>query len=219
MELNERVLRTAWNQSGRVAGVAGRYVEREDTYQEIVIGLLEAGEEQIADWQERRILPIVLYRMGLKYLEDQRVKRTGAERGDFTYYTPSILVDLLPDSWNDHGLLSDGRTNDIARDRGKSKPAESGNRLAMLCDVRDGLRKLTPANRVLLKAMYSEEAIGLEELAKRMGKTDDAVRKQVTRILWRLCDKLGGAPPFYLGGRKAVSNAQAQAMTNHQEDE
>jgi len=219
MELTEKLLKSCWNASSRVVKVSGGYVERQDAYQEIVMRLLKATDEEVEKWDTTHALTTVLYRMGLAYVEEERHSRTGSKRGDFTYYTPGLLEELLPDCWGEAPTTSSGSARDAGGIRGKSRPSESGNWLAMVIDVRGGLLKMTPDNLVVLRALYSQDGIGLEALALAREKTEDAMRKVARRILWRLTEKLGGEPPFYPRSRKAISNAHAQAITQHQETE
>jgi DNA-directed RNA polymerase specialized sigma24 family protein len=128
---------------------------------------------------------------------------------DTFYYSHEVLHELLRDVWTHEGWSD---TPDLSNEfiSKSSKPAEGGNRMALLSDVMAGLEKLSEADRDLLKMRYHEGGMELAAMAESYSITEEAMRKRVKRALTKLQDRLGGEQPTWYERRRNRTNAQAR---------
>lgn len=219
---DERVLRAASRAARRVVAVNRRYVEYADVLGEMHVWLVKHARN-VAEWKDQgghglNKLGIALYRAGHSYATRERVRRTGCEPGDFYFYTPAVLEELLPDVW-EYGAW-DGGTSESEMDmpRGKSKPSERGDRRAMMIDLAYSLGTLELEEQQFLRARYTEPTLTWEQLGKRFEMTGAAARKRNERLLEKMVDRLGGEPPLWRQGRRVKSNASAQSELRRRND-
>ena len=204
----------------RVTVVNRRYVEHADVLSELYVWVAK-HEKYVLEWREQgqhgdNKLNVALYRAGHEYASRERARRTGAKMGDFFWYTPAVVEDLLPDVWE---YSSWQGSNQVETDmpRGKSRPGEGGNRQAMMIDLAYAITTLSPdEQRILRDRFYVYPHRSTEELAHMWELTADGFRKRVDRAIGRIVERLGGEPPFWQGGRRAKSNAAAQSETRRQ---
>jgi DNA-directed RNA polymerase specialized sigma24 family protein len=199
-------------------------VEREDIVQELWLWI--AGhQEKVEKWAgegkngERR-LATSLRRRGRSYAVHEKAAITGYDVGDNYWYSTGQLREILPmaldrEVWADPGVAPE--TGKLSR---TTAPSEGNNRLAMLCDVRSGLEAGSAVDKELL---WTHFGLGLDkdEHALVLGVTVETLEKRLQRAVQRLQKRLGGPKPdgLYVGSRRAISNAQAQALTRSQEAE
>lgn len=211
---DERITRSCSRAARRVATVNRNYVEYEDIMQELTIWLL-THSERVDEWLgkgsagESKLLK-ALNRAGQYAVARERIKATGAEKDDLFFYTPGVIDQLLPDVWFPEWWDSSGSTAE--RGRGQAKPAESGNRRAMMADLRKALNSLPEDDLRLLFDRFAERpSEGGVKFAQSYGLTEDGLRRRLTRIMEKLVDRMGGEPPQWRAPRKVRSNAAAQA--------
>jgi DNA-directed RNA polymerase specialized sigma24 family protein len=205
-------LHTATVAARAVVRVNRGYVNEHDVLQEIYVWML-TNAAKIVEWREAgtRQLYRAATRAGFRYVTKERLARTGSQPEDLQYYTTVIVSDLLADVF-DYSSWGSSRVLDNVR-RAPSRAAESGNRMAMLCDVSTALGVLPKEDRAVLQARF-EGGLPWDCVARMFDMEEDTVRKRVDRILTRMVDRLGGPPPWYNGnGRRPVSNVQAQHAT------
>ena len=218
---DEKMMRACARAAKRVAVVNRRYVDYGDVLQELYVWVAK-NAKYILEWREQgqhgtNKLHVALYRAGHAYASKERARKTGAKMGDFFWYTPAVIEDLLPDVWE---YSSWDASNQVEADmpRGKSKPGEGGNRRAMMIDLSYAITTLSvDEQRVLRDRYYTYPDMPTDTLAYKYNLTADGFRKKVDRIIGKLVDRLGGEPPFWTGGRRARSNASAQAETRRQQ--
>ena len=218
---DDKTMRACSRAAKRVAVVNKRYVEYGDVLGELYVWVAK-NARYVLEWREQGVhgdnkLRKALFRAGHGYASRERARRTGAQMGDFFWYTPAVIEDLLPDVWN--YSMWDG-SNQIEADmpRGKSKPGEGGNRRAMMIDLAYAINTLPVDEQRILKDRYCVSPdLSTEVLAHRYNLTADGFRKRVDRIIGKLVDRLGGEPPFWPNSRRAQSNASAQAKTRRQD--
>lgn len=215
---DDRIMRACRRAAQKVARTNKNYVETADVQSELYVWVMK-HRQAVADWLEQgqygmNKLNVALFRAGHRYASKERARLTGSQLGDFYWYTPGVLEELLPDVWNinDWTLTASGDATRTRRD-----PAEGGNRLAMLIDVAWAVSTLSKDDQAVLRDLYKDGGCYLDVIAAKLQITEDGARKHVHRILDRLVERLGGEPPFYGGGRRAKSNAQARSDTNSQE--
>jgi DNA-directed RNA polymerase specialized sigma24 family protein len=216
---DDRVMRACRRAALKVARVNKRYVEVADVQSEMYVWVAKHSLA-VADWLEQgnyglSKLNVALYRAGHRYCSKERARLTGSQLSDFYWYTPGVIEELLPEVWqvSNWVLAASG-------DQGRSHkdPAEGGNRLAMLIDVAWAVSTLDEGDKRVLRERY-EQGMYLDAIAERLEMTEEGARKRVERILEKLIERLGGEPPFWGGGRRVKSNAQAQSETRTQNDD
>lgn len=212
-QFTDKELRSATIVARRVATVSRGLVEEGDVLGTLYLWMWE-HKDKIDQWRDEEkpagYLSGALYKKGLDYVSAERRLRTGSERGDFTYYTPALLRELLPDVWDYENWFP---TVDQSAAKGPSRPSEGNNRLAMLSDVASSVQALTEADRGYLRDVFADGGVSLEIASVLWGTTESGARKRVDRILDKLVDRLGGPPPWFPAGRHSVSNARSQAGT------
>jgi DNA-directed RNA polymerase specialized sigma24 family protein len=189
-------------------------VEREDIYQELWLKYLSTN----TDHMNSKMLWTSLRRAGVAFCTREKAAITGYDVEDLYYYSTGQLRDLLPvvldrESWGGTGVVQD-----LGKITGGGDPAHGNNRLAMICDVRSALEACSDEDKRLLWTVFGLR-VDDDEYATSLGITADALRMRVVRALKRLQRHIGGPRPdgLYEGTRRALSNAQAQAVTRNQE--
>lgn len=135
---------------------------------------------------------------------EQRAKRA-AEHGydvdDEQFYTLGLLRALLP------GFVVNGVTEQPpVMDRGKrgaSLKSETGDYLAMMCDLSAGMDKVAPHERRIIRQWFAlpqgddyDSRSARSQFANSAGQTLNAVEQRVTRALRSLQKALGGDNPW-----------------------
>jgi len=199
-------------------------LEREDIAQELWLWALE-HDEKVQEWlgegkRGEGRLAKSLRRRARAYAIREKAAVVGYEPEDNYFYSTGLLRELIPqaldrESWAESGTASE--TGKLSR---TTPPSEGGNRIAMLADVRSALEAGTETDKELLWTHFGLQ-MDEEEHALVLGVTVDTFRKRVNRAVQRVQRRLGGAKPdgLYVGSRRAMSNAQALAMTRNQEAE
>lgn len=200
-----------------------RAVERDDLVQELWVWMC-SHEDKVGEWAEdgkrgERRLATSLRRAGRGFAIREQAAKVGYDVEDVYFYSTGQLREILPlaldrEMWAEPGVAPE--TGKLSR---TAAPNEGNNRLAMLCDVRSGLESGSAGDKELL---WTHFGLGMPETEHAMvlGVTEDALRMRVSRALQRLQKRLGGSRPegLYVGSRRTISNAQAQAITRNQED-
>ena len=125
---------------------------------------------------------------------------------DLHWYTPGLVEELLPDVWFLQNW--DGGTRDAERPRSQGKPAEAGNRRAMMVDLSRAIATLNEEDGRFLADRYVLRPVeSMSEWAKAWELTEDGARKRLHRIVEKLIDRMGGEPPYYTPTRRVRSNA------------
>jgi len=210
---DERISRACTRNARRVAAVHRNYVEYADVLAEMHVWVLANSEwvQQYLDTGSRGMtkLNTALWRCGHAYAANERMRRTGCKPGDHYWYSTAVVEDLLPAVWSFTDWLATGSPSDAGMPKGRSRPSEGNNRVAMLVDVAGAVRKLPADDIELLRQRYVE-SMDWVLLGRLRDQSQDAVRKRVDRLLLRLVDFLGGEPPVWNTGRRAKSNAAMQ---------
>jgi hypothetical protein len=189
-------------------------VEREDIVQELWVKYLSTN----TDHMNRKMLWSTLRRAGTAFCTLEKAAITGYDPDDLYFYSTGQLRELLPvvmdrESWTQTGVVAD-----LGKITSTGDPALGNNRLAMICDVRSALEACSETDKRLLWTAFGLR-VDDTEYAMSLGITEDALRMRVVRALRRLQQRLGGPRPDIgsYGRRRALSNAQAQAITHNQE--
>lgn len=204
-----------WENVQRVAGTVARKVGRnyrdvqpDDISQELmewtvvnqetVEGwLIEVNSEEQAD-KGVRWLYKTFYRLAGRYVRRERARMTGYKVQDEWFYSLAMLRALLPLYFGEHVIPDTDAKMDVERALGMID-YQTYNTLRL---AYDGDGPLEERYRVIAQAQDC---------------TVDTAENRVRRALAELQDVLGGPSPWT--GRRAVSNAQAAAITHGDYDE
>lgn len=184
--------------------------------------LLAAEDTERAD----RDLTSSLLNAGERVARRERAELHGYRPEDEFFYSTAMLRGLLPDVYVPDAWVT-SQQSDSERVSGAAPAREGNGRVAMLADISRALGQLREHDRLVLLDRYGPDAPEDEaRCAERLEITQEALRAKVNRATGRLRRILGGRRPDgggserqYVGSRRALSNAAALAITNHQEDQ
>ena len=144
----------------------------------------------------------------------QRYEQTGCRPGDFYFYTPQVVEELLPEVLDGHSPSSN-TDMDVFVSKSR-KPNEGFEREAMRADIQAAVASLSADDKRLLWDRYGAGGLDVSVIATSYDTTNRQVRYRVSRAINRIIRYLGGERPMR-NRRKAQSNAAAQAQTRAQE--
>jgi DNA-directed RNA polymerase specialized sigma24 family protein len=148
------------------------------------------NEQRIA-WQMRRVAE--------RYARKEKASKAGYQITDEAYYETIMLGQLLPfviASVIDGTVLE--QAQEMIRDgqpRGSSSPAEGGNLLASLMDIKRAFLKLEIEDQTLLRMRHHEMAT-LQQVAQYLECATSTADRRCHTALRKLQDELGGETPF-----------------------
>jgi RNA polymerase sigma factor (sigma-70 family) len=216
MDEQDKVWETIYGTARQVASRSNRIhrglVTTDDVYQHLSLWALEHWHK-IEEWEQQESLKYKLrrtfYNEAQKYVARERMHHSRTPMSDSFYYTHEVLHELLRDVWTHEGWTD---TADLSNEfvSKSSKPAEGGNRMALLSDVAAGLKRLNDADQALLRLRYANGGMEFDALAEEYKATEEAIRKRVKRALTKLQDRLGGEAPVWYGRRRNRTNAEAR---------
>lgn len=217
--VSDKALRTAQAQARRVARINRGLIPQDDLTSECYVWLVK-HEAKVEQWEQegrrgQAKLVTALYRAAQDYASKERARLSRTMPGDHYYYTPAVLQDLLPDIWDYEAWGYPSQAVDT-QPRGKSQPSEGFNRQAMIVDVKWAVAGLPAEDQTILRNIYEGGGMSLTDAGYLFGLTEDGMRRRHNRILEKVCDRLGGQPPWYQPGRRARSNAASQSETRSQ---
>ena len=218
-ELLEEVTEIAASVAKQIHPRYAVYFEAQDLRQELLLWSLK-HENKITDWlshnqepQDRkagiRQLAKSLQREADKICRSAKAKRSGYEVYDEYFYTRGVLEELIT---NLDEIEAQQIGMQVRVSGGCSDPATGNNIAASVADVRKALSQLDPTDLLMIEMKYQEQAT-YKQIAEVVELSDSTVHRRVTGALNRMVKILGGESPYTNGNRKAISNAQAQAMT------
>jgi RNA polymerase sigma factor (sigma-70 family) len=150
----------------------------------------EQNEKRIA-WQMRR--------MGERFARKQKAAKAGYHTSDEAYYDTTTIAQLIPfviASVVDGTVLEQAQEmiND-GQPRKQSTPAEGGNLLAILIDIKKAFIKLEQEDKTILQMRYHDN-FTLQQIAQYLECATSTADRRCTSALRRLQDKLGGESPW-----------------------
>jgi RNA polymerase sigma factor (sigma-70 family) len=203
-------LTTDWLEEAKdVAAVVARSVHRkyltyfdvDDLRQDLLVWVLRR-EEKVIEWlvhedkEEHdvgvRMLARALQRQADKYCRSKKAQALGYQLEDEAYYSPIVLSELLPFVWADVVDTRDGSKPKVS---GGGNPAEGGTYIIQLFDIRRGLEKLDPNDRLILQMKFYEQ-MTFADIATTLDISDTTAHRKVDGALRRLNRHLGGQSPF-----------------------
>jgi RNA polymerase sigma factor (sigma-70 family) len=151
---------------------------------------LEYNQRRVA-WQMKRAVE--------RYARKEKANKSGYQINDEVYYQTFTLGQLLPfviASVIDGTVLE--QVQEMINDgqpRGSSSPAEGGNLLASLIDIKKCFLKLDQKDQAVLRMRHYDNAT-LQQIAQYLECAVSTADRRCTNSLRRLQEELGGETPF-----------------------
>lgn len=199
-------LEEATDIASQVARVVHRkyhtYFGVDDVRQELLVWVVRR-EDKVRTWLDHdqgeeqykggvRQLGKTLSRHADRYCRKRKAQYLGYQIDDEAYYSPITLSELLPFVWNDVVNTTDGSKPKVS---GGGNPAEGGNYVIQLFDIRRALDKLDPQDKLVLQMKFFE-MLNFQEIAEVLEVSDSTAHRKVDGALRRLNNNLGGQSPF-----------------------
>ena len=184
------------------------WVERDDVKQELYLWVLGRQSQYLDQLNEENKekreysvsrLAFQMRRIAEKYARREKARKAGYQTTDEAFYDTATIAQLMP-----HILASviEGTVLEQAQElindgqpRKQSTPAEGGNLLAILIDVKRSYLKLQEDDKVLLRMRYYDN-VTLQEIAQYLECATSTADRRCTSALRRLQDQLGGETPW-----------------------
>jgi len=185
-----------------------KFVEYSDIKQEMLMWAITRAAthtEQLSepDLDQRRhnerLIAWQMLRVGERYTRKQKAIKSGYQTVDEAYYEKATLGQLLPfviASVIDGTVLE--QAQEMIRDgqpKGSSSPAEGGNLLATLIDIKRGYLFLEQEDRTILMYRY-HESLTLQQIASILECAVSTADRRCANSLRKLQEILGGENPF-----------------------
>jgi RNA polymerase sigma factor (sigma-70 family) len=150
----------------------------------------EQNEKRIA-WQMRRVAE--------RYARKEKASKAGYHTSDEAFYDTTTIAQLIPfviASVVDGTVLEQAQEmiND-GQPRKQSTPAEGGNLLAILIDIKKSFLKLEQEDKTILQMRYHEN-LTLQQVAQYLECATSTADRRCTSALRRLQNNLGGETPW-----------------------
>lgn len=184
------------------------FVERDDVKQECMqwaMARVDYIQSQLAepDTEQRRHneqkIAWQMSRAAERYCRKEKATKSGYQTTDEAYYQTAMLGQLLPfviASVIDGTVLE--QAQEMIRDgqpKGSSSPAEGGNLLAMLLDIKKCYQKLEEEDKRVLMLRYHEN-LTLERIGEVLGCHRSSADRRCHHALRELNALLGGVSPY-----------------------
>lgn len=212
MWLNPKLHPTIHDLAPSVARIIYRryhnYVDRNDVLQECYLWAMGRANQFDEMLNEQNLLQRVINekkiawqmkRVAERYARKEKAAKSGYQFGDEIFYETTTISQLLPHiiaSIVDETVLEQAQNliND-GTPRKPSVPAEGGNLLAILIDIKKAYLKLELKDQTMLCMRY-HEALTLEQMAEHYGCAISTIDRRTTKALRRLQNNLGGESPY-----------------------
>ena len=169
-------------------------LSRADNFNE----LLEVESEVQRKWNEKRVAWQIKRNLE-RYARKEKAIKSGYQVGDEAYYDTVTIAQLLPFVIKAHVTDTALEQSQIMINDGTPKrpsaPAEGGNLLAMLVDIKRGYEKIDKDDQELLLKRYHEN-LTLQQLGEYFECHVSTAERRVNAAIRRLQENLGGDSPF-----------------------
>ena len=168
------------------------------TRNEYITEQLNEPNEERRKHNEQRIA-YQMRRVAERYARKEKASRSGYQTADEAYYESATIGQLLPfviASVIDNTVLE--QAQQMVQDgqpKGKSSPAEGGNLLAMLIDMKRSYLKLEEEDQKLLRLRHHEN-FTLQQIAGLLECAVSTADRKCNNSLRKLIDLLGGQSPW-----------------------
>ena len=207
-ELHENIYDIVYTVAQTIHRRYNNFVERDDVKQECLKWALTRVEyinEQLSEPEvkkrqhnEHRVAWQML-RVAERYARKEKAIKSGYHVTDEAYYESATLTQLLPfviASVLDgtvleqaQEMISDGQP------KGSSSPAEGGNLLSTLIDIKKAYLMLDPVSQQLLTLRHHEN-FTLAQIAGVLGCATSTAERRCLGAVRKLQEKLGGISPY-----------------------
>ena len=148
------------------------------------------NEKKIA-WQMRRALE--------RYARKEKASKSGYQLNDEAYYDTVTIAQLLPfvikSFISDTALEQSQILINDGTPRKPSAPAEGGNLLAMLVDIKKAYEKLDKYDQDILRLRYHDN-LTLQIISEYLECAISTVDRRCTQALRKLQNNIGGESPW-----------------------
>jgi DNA-directed RNA polymerase specialized sigma24 family protein len=184
------------------------HVEKDDIKQELMAWALTRAEDHAVDLMEpiedrrkhnEQRIAWQMRRVAERYARKEKAAKSGYQTNDEAYYESGTLGQLLPfviASIIDGTVLE--QAQEMIQDgqpKGSSSPAEGGNLLANLIDIKRGFLKLDQEDQTILRYRY-HDTYTLQQIAGILECAISTADRRCEKSLRRLQDNLGGVSPW-----------------------
>jgi len=145
-----------------------------------------------------RKLGKTLTRLADKYCRRAKAQKLGYEIRDEQYYDAISLSEMLPLAFPIKAPIVNTTDGSKPKVSGGGNPAEGGNYVIQLMDIRRALSKIDPQDKLVLEMKFFE-GLTFNEIAETLQVSDTTAHRKVDGALRRLNNFLGGANPFAKG--------------------
>lgn len=184
------------------------WVDREDVIQEIYAWclikadqfneLLSEPDSQKRVANEKRIA-YQMRRVAERYARKEKATKSGYHTSDETFYETTTIAQLLPfviQSVLNGTVLQ--QVQDMINDgtpKKPSAPAESGNLVAILIDIKKAYEKMEAEDRKILEMRY-HDMFTLSQIAQYLECAVSTADRRCAMAMRKLQEKLGGDSPW-----------------------
>jgi DNA-directed RNA polymerase specialized sigma24 family protein len=172
------------------AFAAVKYTQHKELLDEPDTEKRKANERRIG-WQIKRVAE--------RYARKEKAAKSGYQITDEAYYETTTIAKLLPfviSSIVTGKPLEQGQQMvDDGQPKKQSVPAESGNFLAILIDIKKAYEALEIEDREILSKRYFDNHT-LEQMAQYLECAISTADRRIEKSLLKLQDRLGGESPF-----------------------
>lgn len=163
--------------------------------------LLDEPNTEKRQQNERRI-GWQIKRVAERYARKEKAAKSGYQVGDEAYYETTTIAQLLPfvisSILTGKPLEQGQQLVDDGQPKKPSAPAESGNFLAILIDIKRAYLLLGPEDKDILQKRYMEEHT-LQQIAQYLECAVSTADRRIEKALSNLQDNLGGIIPLTNG--------------------
>jgi RNA polymerase sigma factor (sigma-70 family) len=185
------------------------WVTREDVCQECWVWAVAKNShflEQLNEpdhnkrQQYERRIAYQMRRAAERYARKEKASKVGYNVHDEAFYETTTIAQLLPFIIQSvlNGTVLE-QAQDMVNDgspKKQSVPAESGNLLAILMDIKKAYQKLEPEDQKILELRY-HDSYTLQQIAQYLECAVSTADRRCANSMRKLQDLLGGDSPWY----------------------
>lgn len=184
------------------------WVDTEDIRQELYLWAIGRGQQftdllnepnfEKREQNERRIA-YQMRRVAERYARREKARKAGYKTSDEAFYDTTLIAQLIPfviaSIVNGTVLEQAQEMINDGQPRGQSTPAEGGNLLAILIDIKKAYLKLEQEDKTILQMRY-HDGFTLNQVAQYLECATSTADRRSNSALRRLQNKLGGETPW-----------------------
>jgi len=184
------------------------WVEKEDLKQECYLWAIGRGDQfnQLLDEpnptkreQNERRIAWQMRRMAERFARKEKAKRSGYKTSDEVFYDTSIIAQLVPFVI---ASIVEGYVLEQAQEmindgtpRKQANPAEGGNLLTILIDIKKAYLKIEQEDKTILQMRYYDNYT-LQQIAQYLECAVSTADRRCNSALRKLQNRLGGETPW-----------------------